>query len=79
MPETKPLYFKEFEDIVLKRFDGIDKKFEGLEVKIEKKIEDEISGLAAITLRGFEEMHKKFDTLEMEPRLKRLEKAVFDS
>ncbi len=87
MPETKPLYFKEFEDIVLRRFDQVDKKlnehdkkFENQEEKfknLEKKIEDEISNLEIITLRGFRDVDNQLDTIredvsEMSEEMKKI-------
>ncbi len=76
MPETEPLYFKEFRIHIDKKFGEVDKKFEGVDRKFEgvnNKIDDKIAGvngnidsLAASTVNQFNEMDLRFDRLDNE-------------
>jgi hypothetical protein len=54
-PETKIII-----DAFTKKFDQVDKRFDQLEGKLTKKIEDEVEGLAIMTSNNFDRADKKF-------------------
>ena len=53
MPEKEPQYFKEFRK-------HIDKRFDAVEIKIDKEIDD----LAAMTMRQFDRIDQRFSAVD---------------
>ena len=48
-------------DAVDKRFDTIESRFASTTVRLENKIEEEVSGLAAMITKGFADIEKRLD------------------
>ena len=63
MPEKAPLYFKEFREVMLRKFDGIDDKFKEADKRFDS-MQSSIDELAASTAQCFSEVGDHLEDIE---------------